>query len=439
MTGAPAAGTVAVRGGSSIQAEPERLLSYAGQLDRAGQQVTGDLTVLLGGLPRTPALMAAAALDPAGAAEVGMLCGTSMMGAIALGASCRSMAASLRLAAAGYAAADRFDARLAPVARAVRQLGPAVGALAGGHPEQALTSDPELADLAIDGLGLVGGAALGRFRPVDAGLAMAAPRRPATASLAGALARPYRDGTPRVRRRGLPTLDQAGPPRTLTDLMADVALRELHDRGGGAVDIRLLDGPDGRRVIVDITGTTEWNVDPRHPTPQATDFGTNLRSLADEPSVMSRGVQQALRTAGVRPTEPIMLVGHSQGGMVAAELADELNRTGGYRVTHVLTAGSPVGLARLPDSVSVLSLENCGDLVPQLDGSDNPAARNWVTARVSRGGTGITGRHSISSYQAAAGDLDRSANPALTSWRTGAAGYLHADRVRTEVFQVSRN
>src|SRR6185503_10482014 len=148
----------------------------------------------------------------------------------------------------------------------------------------------------------------------------------------------------------------------------------------------VLDGPAGRRVIVDITGTSIWNVDPLSRTPQATDFATNLRGLAGQDSVMTRGVLQALQAAGVSAHDPIMLVGHSQGGLVAARLAVELSTDQQYRVTHLVTAGTPLGSARLPDSVSVLALENAGDPVPQLDGTDNPARPNWLTVRLPTGG-----------------------------------------------------
>ena len=101
-----------------------------------------------------------------------------------------------------------------------------------------------------------------------------------------------------------------------------------------------------------------------------------------------------------------MLVGHSQGGMVAAELAGELNRDHEFTVTHVVTAGSPIGLSPVPSSISVLSLENRGDVVPELDGSDNPARSGWLTARVDQGPPDALKRHSMNSYVAGAADFD---------------------------------
>ncbi len=59
----------------------------------------------------------------------------------------------------------------------------------------------------------------------------------------------------------------------------------------------------------------------------------------------------------------IALIGHSQGGIAAVELA-ELSE---HNITHVLTMGSLVSGRDIPDSVSVLSVENNADLVPLLD------------------------------------------------------------------------
>jgi hypothetical protein len=107
-------------------------------------------------------------------------------------------------------------------------------------------------------------------------------------------------------------------------------------------------------------------------------------------------------------------------------------------VTHLVTAGAPIGLAAVPGSVSVLSLQNRGDVVPELDGADNPRRVNWITAGTARGDNSVPARHSVRSYLAGARDVDASADPALAHWRRTAAGFLSADRVSTQVFQIRR-
>jgi pimeloyl-ACP methyl ester carboxylesterase len=423
---------VTVRGGSdSIAADFEQLAAFATALDGATGPVTRALRLLARCLTE-PAMIRAGMLDPAGGAWIVALAGVTTAGAAAALAGCQSIAAGLRLAAGSYRAADDLDRRLAPVLAAGLRL-PLVLAPLTGVPRRGgssglqarLTADPQLADLAV-GLATIAGT---RGLPLPA----------AMAGWAGLLANRFRDGTPVLSvRPGLPTGDCAGPPRGAADLIRALALRGAHNDGGGAVDVRILDGPAGRRVIVDITGTTVWNLDPRRRTPQVSDLGSNLRALANRPSVFERGVLLALRQAGVRPGEPIMLVGHSQGGMVAARLAGQLRTEAGLTVTHLVTAGSPLGLAPVPGSVSVLSLQNTGDLVPELDGADNPRRGNWITVRTARGDSSVLGKHSVQAYLAGAGDLDASTDGSLVQWRRSAAGFLTADRVSTQVFEIRR-
>jgi len=445
-----AAGSVSVRGGSgSIAADLEQLAAFAALLDGAADSLARMLRVLAHCLSE-PAMVGAAALDPVGAAQVAALAGIASAGAVAALAGCQSAAAGLRSAAVSYRAADELGRRLALLVAAGLELpsalAPPTGALrlpAGPLPgsvpvrragpvreqpagwQSRLTTDPQLAALAVRLATLAGTGGV----PVPG----------ATTALAGLLAARYADGTPVVTGHPLdPVADRAGPPRSSADLIRALALRNAADDGGGAVDVRILDGPAGRRVIVDITGTTVWNLDPRRRTAQASDFGTDLRALANRSSVYERGVVQALRRAGVRPGEPIMLVGHSLGGMIAARLAGQLQAGSGFTVTHLVTAGSPIGLAPIPRSVSVLALQNAGDLVPELDGVDNPRRGNWITVRTDHGEPTVHGRHALQAYLAGATDADACLDPALAGWRRSAADFLTADQVHTQVFQIRR-
>jgi hypothetical protein len=416
----------------SIAVLPDRLAGFARLLRDSAAELAAS-TPRLARLAAEPSLLAAAVLDPTGA----LLTAELLAGCLALLGSnylqCQLLAELVLAAAAGYRLADQLDRRISPVLRAGRQLPVALITGVGqatrhgplGGTRAALAEDPELADLTVTliaaSAGLVG------LPVTPAGLARL------TAGL-------YRDGSPRVvERPGLATDDRRGPPRSVTDLMHGLTVQAGQDDGGGLVDVRVLDGPAGRRVIVDITGTSIWNLDPLYRTPQATDFGADLRGLAGQDSVMTRGVRQALRLAGVAADDPIMLVGHSQGGLVAARLAAVLTADRQYRVTHLVTAGAPVGSIRVPGSVSVLALENAGDPVPQLDGADNPARPNWLTVRLPAGADPALTGHSTVSYLAGVQRLAGCQDPGLDRWRAGAAGFLTANDTHTRVFQVRRD
>jgi len=418
-------GPVTVAGG------PGSISVVADQLDELGVRLLAlqrcALAELIPLLARTLLPDPAGALDPLGAARVSAAAALATGRTAVLVAAAGALAETLRGAAGGYRQVEATVRRLAPVTRAVAELPGALENLPRG-PQAVLVRDPELIDVGVQ---LLTATAPGWARW---------PGGPAsTARVAATAGGWYPDSCAVLRSRPqAATLDPNGPPRGVDDLLAGVALREQDDLGGGAVEVRVLDGPSGRRAIVDIAGTTSWDLDPLAPSGQASDFGTNLRSLGNQPSVLSRGVRKALAAAGVTRRTPVMLVGHSQGGMVAAELAAETARDGSFTITHVVTAGSPIGLAPVAARTSVLSLENRGDLVPQLDGADNPRRAGWLTATIDHGGSTVLSRHAIAAYRQGAADLDHDDDPALIDWRNGSASFFTATSVQTRVFQIQR-
>lgn len=132
----------------------------------------------------------------------------------------------------------------------------------------------------------------------------------------------------------------------------------------------------GSRYIVYIPGTQ--NLGARNANPF--DMRSNLQLMAGAGSASSRATDMAIRRAGAGGGDRVMLVGYSQGGMVAAELgklskADRLD----YKVDQVVTFGAPVGSNSASALPQTLSVENKADFVPHLDAIDNPKASNWVT------------------------------------------------------------
>ena len=124
--------------------------------------------------------------------------------------------------------------------------------------------------------------------------------------------------------------------------------------------------------------------------------------------------EKAMAAAGIPPGAPVMLVGHSQGGMAAAHLAADPDFQGGYDVQHVVTAGSPTAqVPHVPSNTQLLSLENSGDLVPLTDGEDNPDEPNRTTV-VFDGRTGSIGEnHSMDTYAAGGAAVDASDDPSI--------------------------
>ncbi|MGX7823885.1 hypothetical protein ACTG9Q_02215 [Actinokineospora sp. 24-640] len=261
------------------------------------------------------------------------------------------------------------------------------------------------------------------------------------ATLTELIAAAYPDGDPALAGLGIDTSPIATtPPSGIGDLMDSLG----HRNGSEAnIGVRAVYGPNGEVTgyIVDIPGTKTWNL-PGADGGSANDLGTNVDGMAGNETVLQEGIELALADAGVPPGAPVMLVGHSQGGIVAARAANDLANpvTGApYNVTHVVTAGSPVGGIDIPDGVQMLSLENSGDIVPHLDARDNPASDNRTTVTFDNQSGTITGNHSIEGNYTDVGDqLDNGADPSVRRFTDSAGAFLGGSSVQTHQYQVTR-
>jgi len=186
--------------------------------------------------------------------------------------------------------------------------------------------------------------------------------------------------------------------------------------------VQRLAGPDGiERFVVQLPGTESWAL-----TPASTDrdLSTNLHTMAGDSTVYMRGIEAAMAQADIPPGAPVMLVGHSLGGMTAAALAADPAFRRRFNVTQVVTAGAPIGRFEVPAGVQVLAVGNRNDLVPALDGADNPDRANVTTLTFSADKGSLGENHSLrDAYAAAAADLP-TGDPSYAAWRESARGFL---------------
>jgi hypothetical protein len=227
-----------------------------------------------------------------------------------------------------------------------------------------------------------------------------------------------------VRPRPVPW---AGPPAGVGGLVGRIPSSRGPDP---LVHVERLEGADGRRRwLVALPGTADWS-----PAPGRTPFDLtgDVALMAGRATAGRAGVVAAMRAVGVRPGEPVLVEGHSQGGILAATLAADPKVRAEFDVSRVVTTGAPIAWVPVPAAVPVLSIEHRDDLVPQLDGRANPATPAWVTVTApDPGGTGRpTGTaasplpaHALERYRETANLLDRSPHPSLTEWRAGLAGF----------------
>ena len=138
------------------------------------------------------------------------------------------------------------------------------------------------------------------------------------------------------------------------------------DNGEIAIEEHVTIGEDGtqtRSWTVDIRGTQSFAIGQKGPQ----DMTTNLQGVGGMDSDQFYAIQEAMKDAGIAPGEAVEFAGHSQGGIMAAQLAADPDVRSRYNVVSVVTAGSPTATIA-PTDVPVLSYENSGDIVPGLDG-----------------------------------------------------------------------
>ncbi|NTW39563.1 MAG: hypothetical protein HGA44_06675 [Cellulomonadaceae bacterium] len=294
--------------------------------------------------------------------------------------------------------------------------------------------DSSVLEAAVPGVaGAVLGALPGRY------VLVGDPVRPASGVLMGlAYAVTTLAGSPPTGLRvapvlGPPTPTQAPAPQDASDVLAEVeAAYPVAGAEPGSVTIVELDHPDGTRSwVVAIPGTQETSlVAGANPM----DMTSNVELMARQTSDAQRTALAAMQAAGIPPGEPVILAGHSQGGIVAMSLASDTEVLAAYDITAVLTAGSPVGGFDLPGDIDALHLEHTEDQTPALDGTPNPDVPNRTTVSVDltsspsaldrASGEALGTAHAITGYVRTAEAIEDWDDPSVRSVEEAVAAVL---------------
>lgn len=181
-----------------------------------------------------------------------------------------------------------------------------------------------------------------------------------------------------VTRVGALSPAAAQPESPIADLEGVVAaIEDLYPDHGlvapGTIRIDKVIAADGRVSWLVLLPGTQGELVADHGFDWASNFGAMLGDVTASTAV----VVQAMRLAGIKPGEPVMIAGHSQGGLVAVNAANAVAEE--MDVAGVVTVGSPTGLLDAPLGTEVLSLEHVEDLVPGLDNTANDVGDSWTT------------------------------------------------------------
>ena len=209
------------------------------------------------------------------------------------------------------------------------------------------------------------------------------------------------------------------------------------DNGEIAIEEHVTMGEDGtqtRSWTVDIRGTQSFAVGQKGPQ----DMTTNLQGVGGMSSDQLVAIQEAMKDAGIAPGEAVEFAGHSQGGIMAAQLAADPDVRSRYNVVSVVTAGSPTATIA-PTDVPVLSYENSGDIVPGLDGyatqGDNVTTVMFHDYQATCDGTDpVPCSHSAPVYVE---EIRSSLNAAKTSTDPGLGALAAAEARRTQALGLT--
>ena len=194
----------------------------------------------------------------------------------------------------------------------------------------------------------------------------------------------------------------------LDNVLDDTAeVDQLGDTDGDGVDdasvvkvVKVVDEDGTVRWRVILPSTQEW-LTMLGDKGAVNDLDSNL-ALMLTPALQTqyeRAVLEAMRQAGVGPDDPVMLVGFSQGGIMAGHLAAYNND---FNWSAVVVSGAPVDGMPIPDHVHVVSVQHRGDVVPGLDfmtlDGEPKHNEHWVTIQADGPGSSPLDKHNADAY-----------------------------------------
>lgn len=200
-------------------------------------------------------------------------------------------------------------------------------------------------------------------------------------------------------------------PRTLVD--RSMRIPTGHDQ----VRIDRFDSDDGLRFEVYIAGT-DFSAGPENPWWA----GSNADFLRTGQARSLSATETALREAGVTHETPLVITGHSQGGLIGVALAS----SGRFTVDAVFTIGTPVGVVADPHGVPTVHVAHPEDPVPALGGTvHNANGTTWLVHPEPR----VLGAdaHRAENYRSSTAAVVQLGDPALQSLESR----IHATTVGT--------
>ena len=212
---------------------------------------------------------------------------------------------------------------------------------------------------------------------------------------------------------------------------------DLEDQPAASIAVQRVVGADGTpRYVVVLSGMRRMT-NTSDPEDLLGSGAAVVRTTTNYTTCVREAIDAALVPLGAE----VLLVGHSEGGIVAMDLAGDPAFNGGrVRVKQVVAAGAPISSKPVAEGsgTRVLSIENVNDIVTHLDAADPPATRQSLerlTYRFADDEHDIVGSHNVSLYARQAAALADSPNPLIIGVQAGLRPFM-AGSATTTVFTL---
>lgn len=177
---------------------------------------------------------------------------------------------------------------------------------------------------------------------------------------------------------------RAAPPESLADLCADIDELYWAATTGAVIKICRVGTGGARRWLVSMVGTESMRFGSTH---NPADIEVNIRLMLGLDSAMGVGLVAALHRAMAADSvpeeqwssEPVLVCGHSQGGLVASVLASRDPAEAGVNVVGILSTGAPNRRVAVRPDVTIVTVAHDQDVVPSMDGSPDRSPDRRVT------------------------------------------------------------
>lgn len=227
------------------------------------------------------------------------------------------------------------------------------------------------------------------------------------------------------------------PPNNVSEMFTRLRALSLLNSPTVGVDGYHFENSTSRVFVVTIPGTQEMSLGMSD---NPLDMSSNIQAMAGSGNAHSEQVViKAMQAAGIGKDDQVVFVGHSQGAMVAANIAGQEND---FLVAGLIAFGGPIAQATISKKIPVLAIEHSNDPVPNLSGKANPMKENWVTVQrraKPNEADGVFYSHDLNSYQTTSVLIDVSKETGIEAIRRKIAEVFRHTTVGTQTdYRIKR-